>query len=119
MRRSGGLVLVVLAALGAGCGATTSPGPRFPAKATVAVPDLVGVTLRDATCVLTQVRLRWSFPGQRHGTAGPISGCGSSGLHSSMDGFRVTGQMPAPGMRVQPGSAVVLKNPCTATRPCS
>ena len=118
MRRFGALVLAGVALIGAGCGATGTPAPR-PVTDTVTVPDVVGLTLRDATCGLTQVRLRWRFPGQRQGTAGPISGCGSGGVHSSMDEFRVTGQVPTPGTRVRSGSVVVLRNPCTAARPCS
>jgi hypothetical protein len=78
----------------------------------VAVPKVDGSSLRDATCTLLEMHLRWRFRGQRHASARPMSGCGNDGVGSSMDDIRVTGQRPAPGTRVRRGSVVVLEDEC-------
>jgi hypothetical protein len=77
----------------------------------VAVPKLVGATLRDATCTLLDMHLRWRFRGGR-ASARPMSGCGDDGVGSSMDDIPVTGQRPAAGTRVRRGSVVVLEDEC-------
>jgi hypothetical protein len=118
MCRSVVLVLAVFALAGAGCASTNtqaagSGDPR------IAVPGVVGTTLRDATCRLTGMHLRWRFPGEGHATTGPLSGCGSQGVGSSLDDIRVTGQSPRAGARVRRGTVIVLRTPCTTSQPCA
>ena len=111
-RRAVAVVVAVFALAGTGCAGTARPAAER-SDAHLAVPDLGGATLRDATCRLTDMHLRWRVRGQRHATTRPLSGCGSDGVGSSMDTVRVTGQTPAPGTRVRRGTVIVLDDQCT------
>jgi hypothetical protein len=103
-------VAVLCVAAGAGCG-TTSPEAGGGGRA--AVPGLRGKSLRDATCTLRDMDLRWRLRGTRGAQTRPLSGCGSDGIASSGDDDRVTGQSPATGTRVRRGTVIVLDTWCT------
>jgi hypothetical protein len=111
MRTSIGAVVVFCVVAGAGCGTTTSLEARGGGRA--AVPDLRGASLRDATCTLRDMDLRWRLRGTRDTQTRPRSGCGSDGIRSSGDDDRVTGQSPPTGTRVRRGTVVVLDTWCT------
>ena len=118
MHRPVTVLLTVLAMAGAGCGAAATSA-RERGDAPVTVPDLTGKTLRDATCALIAVHLRWSLGSRQDAAAEPLSSCGSGSVHSSMDDIRVTVQTPTPGTRVRPGAVVILHDLCTPSRPCA
>lgn len=103
------LVISVLGAALAvgGCGS----GNERASQGRVVVPDLKGKTLRDATCGLQQLGLRWRSRGTR-GISPPVN-CGVGNGGGSMDDIPVTGQTPQPGSRVRPGSVVTLDDLCT------
>jgi beta-lactam-binding protein with PASTA domain len=113
MRQSVAVVLAVFALAGAGCGGATTPAPEQ-SDARVTVPDLRGVTLRDATCRLKDMGLRWRLRGERRAYTRQFSGCGDGdeGIANSGDDDPVTGQTPAPGTRVRRGAVVTLDTEC-------
>lgn len=96
-----------------------TPGSRSAVEQTIGVPDLVGKTLREATCTITAAHLRWTLTGPRYATSGPLSGCGSQGVASSLDDIRVLGQTPAAGASVAPGTVIALRTICTTSHPCA
>ena len=108
-------VIAVLALLATGCGAAATPAAER-SKARVAVPDVRGATLRDATCRLTDLGLRWRLRGSRRASVRQLSGCGNDGIVSSSDDHPITGQRPRPGKRVRPGTVVVLDTRCDMPR---
>ena len=113
MRPLRALTVTVAAALGSVCGekdASAAGDQRL-------VPDLHGKTLRDATCRLKSLGLRWRLRGSRRSESGSPSGCGDNGTGGSMDDLPVTGQTPKAGTRIRLGAAVTLDDVCTdATR---
>jgi len=130
MRRSVAIALGVCALAVSGCagsvraarqptGPANAPPSHPAAQQLISVPNLVGTVLRDATCTVIAAHLRWSLTGLDHGSARPLSGCGSQGVASSLDDIRVTGQRPAAGTPVSRDTVVVLKTICTTVHPCA
>lgn len=118
MVRCCGLVAVLLASLLlTGCAGPTDVVARH--KARVSVPDVVGSTLRRATCEITAKGLRWSQGRHLRASSRPVSACGVHGIHSSLDDLRVIGQSPAAKTRARPHSIVIVRDGCSASRPCS
>lgn len=83
------------------------------------MPDLRGTSLRDATCRLKDMGLRWRERGERRAYTRQFSGCGDDGIGSSRDDNRVTGQSPRPGARVRRGTVVVLDTECAVALPAN
>jgi beta-lactam-binding protein with PASTA domain len=105
------MVVGVCALAAAGCGTATSPAAQGDAR--VAVPALRHATLRDATCRLRDMGLRWRQHGEQRAHTRQLSGCGSDGVGSSADDDHVTGQAPPPGTRVPRGTVIVLDTECS------
>src|SRR3954447_26067557 len=103
------LRLMVAAAFCGACGQKdVSVAGRHPA-----VPDLHGKTLREATCQLHSLGLRWRTRGTRGSRSGSPSGCGDNGTGGSLDDLPVTGRSPKADTRMPFGASVTLDDICT------
>ncbi len=83
---------------------------RSPTPRRVRVPNVIGVSLRGAECILASRRLRWRIAGETHVRAQPY--CPDH--NRLVSPWEVERQTPAMGRR-RPGTVVVLHIRCSLT----
>ena len=100
------LVLVLAAAIGAALAA------RSASEETVVVPDVVGMTLTDATTRLTRAGFAWKLSSRDETHTEPIQPRTDGGMVSPT-ADDVTAQEPSAGSEAEAGETIELKTRCS------